>query len=131
MTVQTDSPAVAIARAHAAAYNHDYETARDSLATDVRVTASSTLAGSPNVQLTGVDEYMVGLRQFADLVVPGSLRVVGSVGDERNALLLLTVEATGGPWPRGTLAGARLYQLDDRQKISAEQVIFFITPHQD
>ena len=129
MTVQTDSQAVAIARAHAEAWsNHDYETARDGLAHDIRVTATSTLPGSPNVELIGVDDYMRGLKQFADLGVPGTLRVIGSMGDDRNALLLLTVETSGGPWPQGTLAGARLYRFDDSRKISAEQVVFFAVP---
>ena len=36
---------------------------------------------------------MEGLIQFAQAVVPGSARVIVSVGDERNALLLPTVDA--------------------------------------
>lgn len=36
--------------------------------------------------LTGIDDYMRGLIEFAEPIVPGSARVVASVGDERNPL---------------------------------------------
>jgi hypothetical protein len=42
MSVQHDSPAVAVARAHVDAWaNHDYDTARQGLAEDVWVTATT------------------------------------------------------------------------------------------
>ena len=125
MSAQQQSPAVAIARAHAEAWsNHDFDAARSSLAADVKVTATSTLPIMPATDLSGADDYMVGLTQFAQAVVPGSLRVIASVGDERNALLMLTVEADL-PVGRMTLPGARLYLLDEAGKIKAEQVIFY------
>src|SRR5215471_6332216 len=97
MSAQHVPPAVAIARAHAEAWsNHDFDTARNGLAPDVRVTAMTTQPMPPATDLTGTDDYMVGLAQFAQAVVPGSLRVIASVGDERNALLLLTVEVDFG-----------------------------------
>jgi hypothetical protein len=79
------------------------------------------------VHLTGVGPYMEGLTHFAQTVVPGSAQVIASTGDDRNALLLLTVEADFGG---GTmiLPAARLYLLDDDNKIKAEQVIFFGSP---
>jgi hypothetical protein len=67
---------------------------------------------------------MIGLTQFAQAVVPGSLRVIGSAGDERNALLMLTVEADFGAG-KATLPGARLYLIDENNKIKTEQVIFY------
>ena len=125
MSAQHESPAVAIARAHAEAWsNHDFDAARSSLAADVKVTATSTLPIMPATDLSGADDYMVGLTQFAQAVVPGSLRVIASVGDERNALLMLTVEADL-PVGRMTLPAARLYLLDEAGKIKAEQVIFY------
>jgi hypothetical protein len=125
MSAQHESPAVAIARAHAEAWsNHDFDTARKGLAPDVKVTATTTLPIMPATDLTGADNYMIGLTQFAQMVVPGSLRVIASVGDERNALLMLTVEADLGG-RRATLPGARLYLLDDDGKIKAEQVVFY------
>ena len=125
MSAQHESPAVAIARAHAEAWsNHDFDAARSSLAADVKVTATSTLPIMPATDLSGADDYMVGLTQFAQAVVPGSLRVIASVGDDRNALLMMTVEADLGGG-RATLPGARLYLLDDDGKIKAEQVVFY------
>jgi len=125
MSAQHESPAVAIARAHAEAWsNHDFDAARSSLAADVKVTATSTLPIMPATDLSGADDYMVGLTQFAQAVVPGSLHVIASVGDERNALLMLTVEADL-PVGRMTLPAARLYLLDETGKIKVEQVIFY------
>ena len=125
MSAQHESPAVAIARAHVEAWsNHDFDAARSSLAADVKVTATTTLPIMPATDLSGADDYMVGLIQFAQAVVPGSLRVIASVGDERNALLMLSVEADL-PVGRMTLPGARLYLLDEAGKIKAEQVIFY------
>ena len=125
MSAQHESPAVAVARAHVEAWsNHDLDTARKSLAADVKVTATSTLPVMPATDLTGIDDYMIGLTQFAQAVIPGSLRVIASVGDDRNALLMMTVEADLGGG-RATLPGARLYLLDDDSKIKAEQVVFY------
>jgi hypothetical protein len=70
---------------------------------------------------------MNGLIEFAQAVVPGSARVIASVGNEQNALLILTVEADFGAGPV-TLPAARLYPLDEEDKINAEQIIFFAAP---
>jgi hypothetical protein len=77
--------------------------------------------------LTGVDDYMVGLIEFAQAVVPGSARIVTGLGDDRNALLTLTVDADFGTGAM-TLPASRLYLFDDDAKIQSEQVIFFATP---
>jgi SnoaL-like domain len=125
MATQHESPAVAIARAHVEAWsNHDFDTARDGLAPDVRVTATTTQPTPPATDLTGAEDYMVGLTQFAQAVVPGSLRILASVGDQRNALLMLTVEVAVGAG-KATLPGARLYLLDEHDKIKTEHVIFY------
>jgi SnoaL-like domain len=125
MSAQQESPAIAIARAHVEAWsNHDFDTARSMLAHDVKVSATTTQPMPPATDLTGADDYMVGLIQFAQAVVPGSLRIIASTGDERNALLTLTVEADFGG-RKATLPGARLYLLDDNNKIKTEQVIFY------
>ena len=125
MSAQHKPQAVAIARAHVEARsNHDFDTTRNGLAPDVRVTATTTQPFPPATDLTGVDNYMIGLTQFAQAVVPGSLRVIASVGDERNALLMLTVEADFGAG-KATLPGARLYLIDENNKIKTEQVIFY------
>src|ERR1700692_3814647 len=89
-----DSRAVAIARAHLEAWtNHDLEAARGNLAEDVQFF-------SPAANLVGIDEYMDaprGLAQFAKQVVPGSLRVLAAMGDDRNALIMYEVATEGGP----------------------------------
>jgi hypothetical protein len=124
------APAVAIARAHVEAWSsHDFDTARRLLGPDVKVTATSTDPALPETALTGVDDDMRGLIAFADPIVPGSLQVIGSVGDERNALLMLTAQLSGGPMSaKATLSGARLYLLDDNRKIKTERVILCLTP---
>ena len=125
MSAQHEAPAVTIARAHVEAWsNHDFDTARDALAPDVRVTATTTQPFPPATDLTGADDYMIGLTQFAQAVAPGSLRIVASAGDEHNALLMLTVEADFGGG-KTTLPGARLYLLDENNKIKTEHVIFY------
>jgi hypothetical protein len=125
MAAQHESPAVAIARAHVEAWsNHDFDTARNGLAPDIRVTATTTQPMSPATDLTGADDYMIGLTQFAQAVVPGSLRILASVGDEHNALLMLTVEVDFGAG-KATLPGARLYLFDEHNKIKTEHVIFY------
>ena len=122
-----ETPAVAVARAHVEAWsNHDFDTARAALAPDVRVTAITTQPMPPATDLTGAGDYMTGLIQFAQAVVPGSLRILGSVGDDRNALLMLTVEVDFGAG-QATLPGARLYLLDEDQKIKKEHVVFYTT----
>jgi hypothetical protein len=123
---QDESPAVAIARAHADAWsNHDWDTARTMLAPDVHITASSTQPIMNPTDLSGVDAYMEGLITFAQAVVPGSARVIASVGDERNSLILLTVKADFGEGNVATLPAARLALWDENKKLKGEQVVFF------
>jgi hypothetical protein len=122
---QTEPPAVIIARAHAEAWsNHDWEQARKMLAPNVHVTSMSTQPSLPATDVAGVDEYMEGLIKFAQAVEPDSAHVIASVGDDRNALLLLTVEANLDG-KKVTLPASRLYLLDEDNKIQTEQVVFF------
>ena len=125
-----EPPAIAVAKAHVEAWsNHDWNKARCALAADVRVTATTTMPAFPAADLTGVDQYMDGLVQFAQGLEPGTAQVVASVGDERNALLMFTARlAAGGPFGTGTLSGARLYLLDDDGRIKSEQVLFYAAP---
>ena len=96
MSAQQESPAVAIARAHVEAWsNHDFDSARSLLADDVKVTATSSNPALPQTDLTGADNYMAGLIAYAQPIVPGSVRILASTGDERNALLTLTMTMAG------------------------------------
>ena len=128
MSSQQDSPAVAVARAHVAAWSSkDFDTARSMLAPDVHVTAITTNPALPATDLTGADAYMDGLVAFAAPIVPGSVRELAAVGDERNALLTLDLQVAGGPFGAGAAAPcARLYLVEDG-KIKSEQVIFYVT----
>ncbi|SRR5712691_2586633 len=130
MPAPQESPAVAIARAHVQAWaGKNYDTARSMLAPDVHVIAMSTNPALPHTDLTGADEYMTGLTAYAQPIVPGSLRVLSTAGDERNALVTLTVQMAGGPFGAGATAPcARLYLLDENDKIKVEQVIFYVAP---
>ena len=131
MSIDQESAAVALARAHAEAWsNHDWDTARKMLAPDVHVTATSTQPLMNPTDLTGIDDYMDGLIKFAQTVEPGSAGVIASVGDERNSLILLTVRAAFGPdGEKVTLPAARLALFDENQKLKKEQVVFFAVPN--
>ena len=128
MSAQYDSPAVAIARGHVEAWsNHEFDKARSMLAPDVRVRVTTTAPYPPDTDLTGADNYMEGLVAYAQPVVPGSVKVLASTGDDRNALLLLSLAMAGGPFGEGTTAPcARLYLIDDDGKIKTEHVVFYL-----
>jgi SnoaL-like domain len=116
------SPAVELARAHLEAWsNHDLERARGNLASNVEFF-------SPAGHLVGVDEYMDaprGLVQFAKQVVPGSLKVLAAVGDERNALIMYQVDTEGGPIGAKTFPSAQTWVLDEHGKIQVERIISY------
>lgn len=121
----SDSRAVEIARAHLEAWtNHDLEAARGNLAEDVQFF-------SPAANLVGIDEYMDaprGLAQFAKQVVPGSLRVVASMGDDRNALIMYEVATEGGPVGSKLFPSAQTWLLDEHGKIKVERIVSYVVP---
>ena len=121
----SDSRAVALARAHLEAWtNHDLDTVRGNLAKDVQFY-------SPAANLVGIDEYMDaprGLTQFARQVVPGSLRVIAAMGDERNALIMYQVSTEGGPIGSKVFPSAQTWLLDDSGKIKVERIISYVAP---
>jgi len=124
MTVQEDSRAVQVARAQVVAWsNHDLAAARAAVADNATLAVTTTQAETPAVNTvvstTGIDDYMAGLENFVTAVI-------AALGDDRNALLMFIVEAHYGPGTV-TLANTRLYLLDDNHKITAEQVVYFVT----
>ena len=127
MSTTQQSAAAAVARAHVDAWSsQDFDQARKLLAPDVRVTATTTAPYPPDTELTGVDDYMAGLIAYAQPIVPGSLRVLSSVGDDSNALLTLTMTMAGGPFGEGADAPcARLYLIEDG-KIKTEKIVFYV-----
>ena len=121
----TESRAVALARSHLEAWtNHDLDSARGNLAADVEFF-------SPAAHLVGVDDYMDGARglaQFARQVVPGSLRVIAAMGDDRNALIMYQVDTEGGPIGAKTFPSAQTWLYDDDGKIKLERIVSYATP---
>jgi len=124
VTKSSDSPAVALALSHLEAWtNHDLDTVRSNLAADVQFY-------SPAGNLVGIDEYMDaprGLTQFAKQVVPGSLRVIAAMGDERNALIMYEVATEGGPIGSKVFPSAQTWLLDDNGKIKVERIVSYAT----
>ena len=131
MTGQKDSHAVQVARAQVVAWsNHDLAAARAAVADNATLAVTTTQAETPAVNTvvntTGIDDYMAGLENFVKSVTPGSLKEIAALGDDRNALLMFTVEADNGS-AKVTLANTRLYLLDVDHKITAEQVVYFVS----
>ena len=94
MPSQHESPALRVARAHVEAWSKkDWDTARSLLSPDVHVTAMHTGPYPPPTDLTGADDYMKGLAAFAEPIVAGSVRELAGVGDDRNALITLDLQA--------------------------------------
>jgi hypothetical protein len=122
---KTDSRAVALALSHLKAWtNHDLDTVRGNLADDVSFY-------SPAANLVGIDAYMDaprGLTQFAKQVVPGSLRVIAAMGDERNALIMYEVSTEGGPIGSKVIPSAQTWLLDDNGKIKVERIVSYAAP---
>jgi ketosteroid isomerase-like protein len=128
MPSQHQSPALRVARAHVQAWStKDWDTARSLLATDVHVTATHTGPYPPATDLTGTDDYMKGLTAFAEPIVAGSVRELAGVGDDRNALLTLDLQAAFDPaGPAVSAPCARLYLVEDG-KIKTEQIVFYVS----
>lgn len=127
--VETKSKAVKLALAHCEAWSkHDWAASRNLLGDKVEVTTSSPQPTMPVTHTIGADEYMEGLQRFAGTVKPGSLQVHGAVGDERTALVLVTVTADFPGLGLVKISGGRSYLFDDNGRLVTEQVTFIATP---
>jgi hypothetical protein len=126
MAVQTNSAAVKVARAHSDAWSHqDWNAARAGVTPDVNVVVASTNPELPVTDTVGGDAYMAGLQFWVNTLSPGSVKEIAALGDDKNALVLMTVEADFG-FGKVTSPGARMYLLDDDNKIAVEKVLFFL-----
>jgi hypothetical protein len=127
MTMQ-HSQAVTIALAHIDAWSrHDWDKTRELLAPDVHASVASTQPQFGGGEFTGVDNYMARKIKGAQLVEPGSVQVLSTVGDERNALITVTMRIALGPaGAMVTMARACLYVIDENEKIKDERDIFFV-----
>jgi hypothetical protein len=127
-TKMYDSPAVRVAIAHIEAWSrHDWNKTKELLAPNVRALVTSTMPNFGGGDITGVDNYMALKVKAAQLIEPGTVQVIGTIGDEKNALILVIFRIGMGPaGTMVTMARSCLYLLDDNQKIKEERDAFFL-----
>ena len=119
------SAAEALARSHVEAWsNHDWDAARKLLAEGIHGTVTSPQPTMPKTDTVGIEDYMDGLIKFAEAVVPGSLELNGSIGDEHSALLLVTVKADFPGIGQVNISGGRCYLFNEDNKLASEQTVF-------
>jgi hypothetical protein len=123
-----DSAAVKIALAHIDAWSrHDWDKTRNLLAPNVHASVTTTVPGMGGSEFTGIDAYMALKIKAAKLVEPGSVQVIGTIGDEMNALTLVSFRIAMGPGgSMVTMARACLYMLDEDERIKEERDSFFL-----
>ena|SRR5215469_11411309 len=116
--------AVEIAIKHVKAFStHEYDTARSLLADGVHFLLINSIPGFPNpIEGNGVEAFMKTLTSGNPLV-PGSLQVIHSIGDDHQALITVSVKGTLPTQEPVTLLAARHYMLDEHEKITNELVI--------
>jgi hypothetical protein len=123
-----DSPAVKIALDHIYAWtSQDWDKTKELLAPNVHALVTTTQPNFGGSEFTGVDNYMTRKMKAAQLIEPGSVQVISTIGDESNALILLTFRIGMGPGgTMVTMARAILYLLDENKKIKDERDEFFV-----
>ncbi len=123
-----DSSAVSVALAHIEAWSHhDWDKTRELLAPDIHALVTSAQRDVSGNEFTGIDTYMERKKKGAQLVEPGSVHVISTIGDERNALVLVTLKIAMGPGgTMVTMARSCLYLIDENNKIKDERDAFFI-----
>src|SRR5579872_4442454 len=91
-----DPPAVTIAIAHIFAWsNHDWDKTKELLAPNVHAIVTTTQ--SHLGEFTGIDDYMKIKVKAAQLIEPGSVQILSAIGDECNALVMVTFRIGMGP----------------------------------
>jgi len=131
MTTQ-NSTAISVARAHIDAWSHhDWERTRELLAADVHAWVTSTQADFGTAELTGIDAYMEPKIKAAQLIEHGSVHEISALGDEHNAVILVTFRIGLGPGGAiVTMARSCLYLLDETGKITEERDAFYVLPQE-
>ena len=125
-----DSAAVKITLAHIDAWgNHDWDATRTMLAPDVHAFVTSTQPNLGGGEFSGVDNYMIRKIKGAQLVEPGSVRIISTIGDDINALIVMTMRiGLGLNGSMVSMARSSLVMLDEHQKIKEERDQFFLLP---
>jgi hypothetical protein len=122
------SPAVKVALAHIDAWSHhDWDKTKELLAPDVHASVTNTMPNFGGSDFTGIDRYMELKVKAAKLIEPGSVQVIGTIGDESNALTLITFSiGMGQGGTMVTMARSCLYMVDENKKIKEERDSFFV-----
>ena len=128
VTKMQDSPAVKISLAHIdARSHHDWDTMRAFLAPAVHAVVTTTHPNFRCSEFSGVDTYMQRKVKGAQLVEPGSVRIISTIGDASNAMILMTMRiGLGSNEKMVTMARACLATLDEFEKIKGESDQFFV-----
>ena len=126
-----DSPAVKIALAHIDAWSRqDWDKTRELLSPNVHALVTTTQPQFGGSDFTGIDNYLTRKMKAAPLIEPGSVQVISTIGDENNALIMITFRIGLGPGgAMVTMARAILYLLDENGKIKDERDEFFVLSH--
>jgi hypothetical protein len=96
MMKMQESTAIRIAQAHIEAWSdHDWDKTRELLAPNIHAVVTST---QPTIarnyltaDFTGIDNYLERKIKAAQLIESGSARVISTISDESNALILMTL----------------------------------------
>lgn len=126
-----DSTAVKVALAHIDAWTRqDWEKTKELLSVNVHALVTTTQPNFGGSEFSGIDNYMARKIKAAQLIEPGSVQVISTIGDEKNALVLITFRIGLGPGgTMVTMARAILYLLDESNKIKDERDEFFVLSH--
>jgi len=123
-----DSKAVKIAISHVHAWScHDWNKTKELLPLNVHAFVTSTQPAFGSGEFTRADNYMERKKQAAQLVEPGSVRLISTIGDKSNALILMTFRIGLGPGgTMVTMARSSRYLLDQNGKIKDERDQFVV-----
>jgi hypothetical protein len=126
-----DSKAVTVALRHIEAWSHRrWEETRQMLSPRVHAWVTNLQPGlARQAELTGAEDYMLRKEKAANLIEPGSVRVISTAGDERHALVLVSFLIGLGPEGAPvTMVRSCLYALDDDDRILEERDQFIVLP---
>jgi len=123
------SKAVTIALNHINAWSrHDWETTREQISDDIHALVTNTQPDFARIaEISGADEYMTRKMKSARQIAPGSVRVIATFGDEKNAMVLVTFKIGLGPsGSMVTMARSCLYSVDEHNRIREERDQFLL-----
>jgi hypothetical protein len=126
-----NSRAVTIALAHIDAWSHhDWDKTKEMLAATIHALVTSTQPRFSGSEITGTEKYMELKMKAAQLIEPGSVQVLSTIGDDMNALITISFRiGLGTDGTMVTMARSCLYLIDENNKINDERDVFFVVSH--